>query len=149
MPTRITFTDTVGAAILTNGKTSPGDRFAGWTPDSQPVGESAAAQSGGAITFMRFRDDYGAKFSLPAIPSTGASSALSIADRLRRHLIMGGQCVVETGDVASSSYTCSLKPGTTPTLEMTDSENIEYTLTLHLINAAGSPVQMVCRYAEQ
>jgi hypothetical protein len=150
MPATITFTDTIGAASLSNSKTSPADRFSNWTPDSMPVGTGAAAQSNGVTTFMRFRDDYGATFDLEHIPSTGASSMLSIADRLRRHLLMGGTCAVNTGDVASSAYaTCALKPGTTPTLKLSDRQLLEYTLTLHLINVAASPVQMVCRYAEQ
>jgi hypothetical protein len=150
MTAKIDFTDATGAASLTNGKPVPGDRFANWTPSITPIGDAAARLSDGAVTMFRTRTDYGASFELPMIPSTGASSALTVAMRLVAHLMSGGQCSVTTGDAASSVYaTCGLKPGTVPSLGMTDKRTIEYTLSVSLINLAGSPVAMVCRYAEQ
>jgi hypothetical protein len=150
MATKIDFTDATGAATLTNGKTFPGDRFANWTPFINPVGDAAARLSDGALTMFRTRTDYGASFDVPMIPSTGASSALTVAMRLVAHLMSGGQCSVTTGDAAASVYaTCGLRPGTMPDLKLTDKRTIEYTLSLSLINLAGSPVAMVCRYSEQ
>lgn len=100
---------------------------------------------------LRLRTDYGARFELPHISSrrSGGVAPVDLADRLINHLLNGGTCSVITGDVLSSTYaTCGLKPGTTPTLQLTNRRAIEYTLALHLINLAGSPSQMVCRYAE-
>lgn len=149
MATTITFTDTVGAASLTNGKTSPGDRFANWVPLTRPVGATSVRQSDGAITMFLLRTDYGASFELRNIPIAAVSAVrnVEVADRLIAHLLKGGQCVVNTGDSGSASYsTCGLYPGTTPTLAQQSSGPLEYTLTLALINLAGSPAQMLCRY---
>lgn len=326
----ITFTDTVGAAKLHNGKPHPAGRFANWTPDSTPFGEAASRQSDGATTMFRLRSDYAVAFELPRIPSrrssnlvlqsenfgttwtavgtptrsaaahvasgitldligdddagaeegykqtiafttsatkgvsvfvkngtapaasgfrvklrdssagadrlnavvtfdaggnpsvvagtgtflgyelqadgvyrllfrsaaithtntnelsispaattaetgnlytggfqaedntsptdylytttaTAVNVALSdIADRLRFHLRNGGTCAVQTSDAAASAYaTCSIAPGAVPQLTLTDKRALEYTLALPLLNTAGSPVQMVCRYADQ
>ena len=147
MATQIDFTDATGAATLTNSKQTPADRFANWTPFVLSIGDSAARQSDGALTMFRTRTDYGAAFELRMIPSSGANSKLTIAMRLIAHLMNGGTCAVTTGDAASSAYaTCGLTPGTTPQLVMSDKRAIEYTLSLSLLNVAGSPVAMVCRY---
>lgn len=150
MATTITFTDTVGAATLKNGKTSPADRFANWVPMSRDVGDSAPRMSDGAITMFVYRTDYGASFELRNIPiaAVGGVRLVEVADRLIRHLLRGGQCAVNTGDSASSAYaTCGLMPGTTPSLSQSNPKLLEYSLSLSLINLAGSPVAMVCRYA--
>ena len=150
MSTSIMFTDGIGAATLTNGKPTPADRFTGWVTKSLPVGDSANRQSDGALTRLRYRTDYGASFSLTMIPvaTTGGQRLVDIADRLIFWLLNGGTCTVNTGDAESNSYaTCGLMPGTTPTLALSDKRNLEYTLTLDLINLAGSPVRMVCHYA--
>jgi hypothetical protein len=147
--TTIVFTDYIGAATLSNGKTAPGDRFGNWVPITRPYGESAARQSDGAITMFLFRADYGASFELSQIPvlTTGGVRLVDIADRLIAWLLLGGTCAVNTGDVGAASYpTCGLLPGTTPTLTMSDRKNLEYTLSLSLLNVAGSPVPMVCHY---
>lgn len=69
-----------------------------------------------------------------------------IADRLVAWLLQGGTCTVDPGDyVGTPAYTnCSLMPGTTPQLVLSDRRELEYTLTLSLINLAGA--QMTCRY---
>jgi hypothetical protein len=149
MATSITFTDGIGAATLTNGKPSPGDRFSGWTPTTKPIGDSASRQSDGLTAMFKFRDDYGASFALVHIPVvlTGGVRLTDIADRLVAWLMAGGTCAVNTGDAESNSYaTCGLMPGTTPTLTLSDRVNLEYTLSLSLINVAVSPVRMVCHY---
>lgn len=149
MATSISFTDTIGAATLTNGKPFPGDRFANWTPLSRPFGESASRQSDGRITRFRLRDDFGASFELRGIPvrTTGALRLVDIADRLVYHLLNGGTCTVNTGDAESNSYaTCSLMPETEPQLQLSDPQALEYTLSVSLLNVAGSPVRMVCHY---
>lgn len=149
MSTSIVFNDG-SSTTLTNGKAVPGDRFSNWVPDSAPIGDPADAQATGGITFFLLRTDHGARFELPHIPNrrTAGVSPMSVAARLILHLLKGGQCTVNTGDVTSASYTCSLRPGTRPTLNFTNRRAIEYTLSLDLINAAGSPTAMVCHYAE-
>lgn len=80
---------------------------------------------------------------------TGVSMS-EIADRLRFHLMNGGTCTVYTNDLDASSYaTCGLKPGTVPQLALTDRRTMEFTLSLHLINLAGSPTRMIAVYAEE
>ena len=77
-------------------------------------------------------------------------SMVDVADRLIYHLLNGGTCAVNTNDAATSAYaTCGLKPGTTPSLELTDRRALEYTLSLQLVNLAGSPARMSCYYVEQ
>lgn len=149
MATTITFLDSVGAATLKNGKVSPADRFTGWTPMTRNVGDTCFRLSDEALSMFRTSTRYGASFELHMIPMAAVAGVrlVEVADRLIAHLTSGGQCAVNTGDVSTSAYpTCGLMPGTTPSLTLTDPRNMEYTLSLALINLAGSPVQMVCRY---
>lgn len=150
MSTSIVFTDAIGAATLTNGKPSPGDRLSNFVPDPQPIGDSVNRASDLALMMFKTADQYGCSFDLTQIPvaTTGGLRLVEIAARLVYHLLNGGTCAVNTGDVSSSSYaTCGLMPGTKPTLRLSDKTNLEYTLSLSLINLAASPVMMVCRYA--
>lgn len=149
MPTTITFVDSIGAATLKNGKPTPADRFANWNEDPRPIGESAVRQSDGATMLFLFRRDYGASFELRHIPiaAVGGVRLVEIANRLKMHLLEGGTCAVNTGDTSSSSYaTCGLMPGTTPAVVQADPALLEYTFSASLINLAGSPVAMACRY---
>lgn len=146
----ITFTDGIGSATLTNGKPAPGDRFANWVEKPVPFGDSARRQSDGLLTKLRLRDDFGCSFDLTQIPvaTTGGQRLVDIAARLVYWLQNGGTCAVNTADNESNSYaTCALMDGTTPSLVLSDKRNLEYTLTLSLVNVAGSPARMVCHYA--
>lgn len=148
MTTRITFNDGA-AAVLTNGKPSPADRFTNWVPRSTPIGDFVERQSDGAVSGFLFRTDHGATFELTQIPvkTSGGVRLVDVANRLIAHLRAGGQCNVETGDVDGSTYaTCGLMPGADPLLGLTDRTELEYTLSLALINLAGGPVAMVCHY---
>lgn len=98
---------------------------------------------------FRLRTDYGASFELRHIPiaSVGGVRNVEVADRLIAHLLGGGTCTVNTGDSGSASYTtCGLMPGTQPTLTQMNVATLEYSLSLSLINLAGSPAAMFCRY---
>jgi hypothetical protein len=76
-------------------------------------------------------------------------SLADLADRLRRHLLNGGSCTIYTSDAAGSSYaTCGLKPGTTPSLQLSDRRALEFTFSAQLVNLAGSPVRMSAYYNE-
>lgn len=150
MATTITFTDSIGAATLSNGKPTPGDRFGNWVPQSKPIGDSVNRMSDLALMMFKTADSYGATFELSQIPvaTSGGNRLVDIAARLVYHLQNGGTCAVNTGDVEANSYaTCGLMPGTTPSLTLSDRQSLEYTLSLALINLAGSPVAMVCHYA--
>lgn len=80
-------------------------------------------------------------------PPTSGVNLVAIADRLIAHLLNGGTCSVATEDSLARTYaTCGLAPGSEPTLRLTDAKHLEYTLSLQLINLAGSPVRMDCVY---
>lgn len=144
MSTEIQFTDGTGAATLNNGKAAPHDRLANWTPATRPAGETAARQSDRAITMVKFRTEYRVHFELPFIPSSGANSKVTIADRLIAHLMEGGVCTVNTGDAASSSYSnARMNPDSPPELRLSDRDLMEYTLSLDLLLTSAP----VCRYA--
>lgn len=140
MSTSLAWTDGVGAATLNNGKPVPGDRFTAWTPFTNPIGPRYAALGTGIVFSWAHRTDYGASFQLTQIPRT----SLDLVMRLVRHLIAGGAVTVNTGDSASRVYTAGLRPDTEPTLERSDAQNIEYTLSIELINRAAA--DMLCTY---
>ncbi len=140
MSTSIAFTDGTGAASLTNGKNTYGDRFRNWVPMPELESSRVTGLGTGAIHEWRFRTDYGASFELPYIPA----SSLDIVDRLIVHLLGGGSVTVNTGDSASHSYTCTLFPGFTPALVLDDRVLMEYTLSLKLRNSGNAVMR--CLY---
>ena len=73
---------------------------------------------------------------------------VDVADRLAYHLENGGTCEVDTGDYDGNIYaTCGLAPGATASPPvLSDKKNLEYTLSLSLVNLAGSPARMRCHY---
>lgn len=148
MATTITFNDGA-AATLTNGQPSPADRFSNWVPQTTPIGDTAVLLANSALVQFKTSTRYGASFELHRIPAatTGGVRPVDIAVRLVAHLLGGGTCAVNTGDVESNSYaTCGLMPGTTPTLTLSDRRMLWYSLALVLVNRAASPVAMVCHY---
>jgi hypothetical protein len=151
--TFITFTDAIGLATLYNGAPFPGDRFAGWTQSSIPVGDSAPRMSDGKITMFRVRSDYSVALSLPGILSrrnAAGVAPLDLAERLIYHLLNGGTCIVSTGDYQGNYYaTCGLRPGSRPSLQLTHRKALDYTLSLELLNLDTVPSPMLCRYVEQ
>lgn len=144
MATSITFNDG-SAGTLVNGQTTPGDRFASWKPLPLPIGKGANPQSSPLRTFFRFRTDHSVSFDLPKITSSGANSNLTVAYRLKEHLERGGTCTVNTGDAASSSYTMCLGPGGSISIDLSDREQMEYTMSfIQMVNTGGA--MPVCRY---
>ena len=140
MATNLAWTDVVGAATLNNGKPSPGDRFTAWTPFTKPIGPRYAVLATGVVYSWAHRTDYGASFQLTQIPRT----SLDLVMRLVRHLIAGGTVTVNTGDSVPRVYSAGLRPETEPTLERSDAQNIEYTLTVELLNRTAA--DMLCTY---
>lgn len=145
MATSLVFNDG-GAATLTNGKPTPGDRFAAWVPMTTPYGQTVHRQSDMVPTHFNLGTMYAASFELRMIPvrTTSAVRLVEIANRLKAHLLKGGSVTVNTGDVSTNSYTtCYLLPGTEPQLIAADDRMLEYTLSLALFNTSTA---MVCRY---
>ena len=144
MASSITWTDTAPRS-LTNSKPTPADRFDNWRPIS-PHSASAVPGLGTGVTHVwEFRQDYGAEFSLSKIPVEDTDLCM----RLLRHLQIGGQVTVNTGDSSSRSYTCIRFPGweIPDGPEMTDNRMLEYTLTLKLKNVASA--DMLCNYGSE
>lgn len=140
MPAQIAFTDATGAATLSNGLEAPFDRFGAWTPDVVEIGKKRAGAGSGVSSLYRFRTDFVVSLRVEYLPA----SMLAIAHRLKQHLISGGTCTVDTGDIAAHSYTCMIQPGTVPTIELADRQYFEYALTLQLRNQAAAP--LICEY---
>lgn len=146
---RIIFTDSVGGPVtLQSDYPEPACRFAGWTPIEAPQGEAGHAQDTGARTMSRTSWRYGANFALPGLGmGVAVGSPLDLADRLIGHLLKGGRCQVIPEDAEGSDYaTCGIMPDSTPALVLTDPTNLQYTLSLSVINVATSPVPMNAYY---
>lgn len=151
MATTITFTDADGAVSLSNGKPVPGDRLAAWTPLVKTIGPEGGnpVALGSGITYgWEHRIDYGVRFQLQYIPMASLRDVV----RLMRWLLRGddlptagdGVVILNTGDQYGNSYSCRIWPGSEPELEQSDRNQIEYTLTLELLNMGGDI--MVCSY---
>lgn len=139
----ITWTDGGGAASLSNGLPVPASRFSNWNPSSPVIGDQAEALGTGTLYMFSFRNDYLVTFDLKQIPRSSLATML----RLQRHLMGGGTVSVNTGDAASHVYaTCCLQKGANPEPKMSDTKNVEYSMTFALRNIAGSPVDMLCAY---
>jgi hypothetical protein len=143
MSTSIAFTDAIGAATLTNGLPSPGDRFTDWTPISPPEESAVNGLGTGARHQWLFRQDYGASFSLDKIPV----AELDVVMRLLRWLRTGGSVTVNTGDRIARSYTATAFPGWTipEGPAFSDHQMLTYTLELKLKNTASA--DMLCNYS--
>jgi hypothetical protein len=87
-------------------------------------------------------DNWRSITSLSKIPTEDQDLVM----KLLRHLQIGGQVTVNTGDAAGRSYTCIRFPGweIPDGAEMTDNRMLEYTLTLKLKNVAAA--DMLCNY---
>jgi hypothetical protein len=139
----ISFTDAEGALDAKNGRPVPLDRFANWVPTSRPIGPAEHALGTGERFVFPFRTDHLATFEIRYIPASRLADFL----RLQNHLLRGGVVAVTTGDSLGSTYaTCVLAPETTPSIMQMDAQELEYTFGVTLLNVAGSPVRMICRY---
>lgn len=142
---RIEFNDGE-AAVLSSDHPTPADRFASWTPMTRPHGDVAHTLADETLHRFTLRTDYGATFELRGLHMGSADdSALDIAERLVVHLLNGGTCAVYTDDKISSQYTnCGLWPDSTPSLVQADARDLDYTLSLSLLNLAGA--RMIAHY---
>ena len=121
-----------------------GSHFKNWTSDSDIIGPEANALGTGALTKFAFRTDYTASFELTDIPNANTT----ILDRLMAWLRGGGTVSVTTGDSLGSAYaTCCLAPGAKVSKKMDNKNDITWTLSVKLLNIAGSPIPMTCIYS--
>ena len=128
----ISFTDSSGSATLTN--TSP--RFASWTPLTHDIGVARVSLGTGLTLQRNYRRDYAASFKVNNIRPKDVNTAL----RLKLYLENGGSVTVNTNDVSGSSYVCTMQATQQPKFEFTDPKNLEYSLTLFLVNTSGVPL---------
>lgn len=125
----ISWTDTIGAATLTNGKLSPADRFHTWTPSDDSVDAAGPSLRTGRLAGGKFRRDGLVSFELRAI--TGGSLPLLL--RLKLHLMKGGSVALASDNVLAARWaTATLAPGTMPQVEFSDRTTLEYTLSVTL-----------------
>jgi hypothetical protein len=138
----ITFTDSVGAVTLSNGRTAPGNRFSGWTPTVSRVADRRFALGTGVPYEYLFREDFLASFSIEGLPAT----QLENVARFTRHAQQGNTFTVNTTDNSSRTYTCILAEGADVGLSMTDPTFVEYRMEVTVSNASSPKVFMVCEY---
>jgi hypothetical protein len=153
-------------AILPSGETGPSQEVSITTTGATSSITVTATGIGGATAYRFYRGtaagaesvyyqttgpiafDSNGAIDGTASPPTAGVNLVALADRLVLWLMSGGPCAVYPEDTAGNSYlTCGLYPGTTPSLRLTDSQNLLYTLSLQLLNLAASPVAMHCVYA--
>lgn len=139
MPSSIAFNDG-GAATLTNGRSSPFDRFWAWTPDRVDIAPRGVTMGPGDTNVFVLRTDHCVSLELRDIPE----SMLAIALRLKQHLTRGGQATLNAGDPAANSYTVKLRPGTTPELTVQDEGKPTYRFRVEFKNVAA--VDLLCTY---
>jgi hypothetical protein len=125
----LAWTDSIGAATLSNGKAAPGTRFGLWTPRRRPVGPSVVAMGTGVTHRFEFRRDDTVSLEIAAIPNT----KLDEMRRLKAHLLSGGTVAVTSDRELAADFANSvIAPGTTPGYEMTDRATNEYTFAVTL-----------------
>jgi hypothetical protein len=122
------------AATLQSPVPAPGNRFRNWTPDRVPVGHFELALGTGVTSKFEFREDFTATLEVHNL----RPAQLTVALRLKAHLLNGGTCTVTTADASANVYTCRLAPGTIPQIRMTDPRLVEFAMMLALKNTAAA-----------
>lgn len=138
----ITFTDSTGAATLTNGRSGPGSRFSNWVPTVRRVADRRFALGTGIAYEYLFREDFAATFAIEGIPAAD----LEVVARFTRYAQQGNTFTVNTTDNANRVYTCRMAEDATFDLSMSDATFLEYTLTVSVYNASSPKVFMRCEY---
>lgn len=141
----IAWTDSEGAAILTNDVPTVGGRFKGWTARRRPVGPRETALGTGRLFRFAFRYERIASFTLDEIPT--ASQAL--VSRLIEFLEDGGTVQINTGDNASRIYTAvGLAEGFDIEWSQQSGPDLTYRLSLTVVNLANTD-DLICDYTDQ
>jgi hypothetical protein len=135
------FTDSVGAATLTNSLAAPADRFAEWVPVPRIQGAYAEAIPGALHAFV-FAQLYDVRVTLDKIPDASQDTVA----RFVRHLMNAGTVSITTGDAGARTYgKCQMVKGETPELAF-DGELMEWAVTVTLRDVSAAPTEMLCIY---
>jgi len=141
MAASISFDDGSGTQTISPSPTRT--RFNKWRPRPMSIGERSIAVGDGAGYHWPQRRDYGASFELPNIPNT--------QERVLQDFLLWanafGQFTITPDDSESNSYSnCQIAPGTFAEISDPDTETLEYTLTLQVIDLSPSPAQLRVLY---
>lgn len=133
---KIDFTDATGAATLESPMPGThGKRFWRFEPGWSDEAARAVSVGTGATSVLQYREDYTAEVEIRNLDS----SDISIALRLKKHLMAGGTVTVTLSDQSSHVYTCRLQPGTVPLFRRMGGEQvIEYFFQTTLKNTAAA-----------
>lgn len=143
---RITFNDGAARTLASDYPIDVACRFRGFRPDTTPIGDTALGLADERIYMFRSSTRYGCHFEIHGLlMGVAAGSSLDIANKLKAHLISGGDCAVITEDALASTYaSCGLMPGTVPEIVQTSARALEYAFRVSLINRAAA--EMICHY---
>ena len=138
----ISWTDSTGAASLTNDWPAAVKRFSGWAALPDLKGERAEALTGVGYVYA-FAQTYDATFALADI----ANADQALVMRLIRHCANGGTFALATNDTAARSYpTVQCVGDTLPRAEQ-DPLELRWRLTFPRVrNVAAVPVEMLAVY---
>lgn len=139
----ISFDDGSGSQTISSSYPAPANRFRGWRPNPQGIGERATRLADGGMVRYKHRTDYGAHLELHGI----ARSEDAKLQAFKEWADDGGAFTVTTADSESNTYTtCKLKSGTFVELIPDLVRKKVFTLSLDFINAAVTPVPARCIY---
>lgn len=133
----IAFTDTTGAAVLSNGRTGVFSRFWGVRPVSQSVGPKDTILGTQRVVAFEFARVRGVYLEIRRIPN----SAADVCDRFKLHMETGGSATLNTGDGTHGPYTVSLMPGTEVEVAEMDERKMELVVRVTMMNTTlGTPI---------
>lgn len=139
----ITFDDGSGDQTISSTYPAPANRFRGWRPLPQGIGERATALGDGRMYRWKHRTDYGAHLELHGI----ARSQDAVLQDFKEWADDGGVFTVTTGDSESNVFTsCALAPGSFVELIPELQRMKVFTLSMDVINVAVTPVRLRCIY---
>lgn len=137
---RIDFTDTIGAASLASPYPAPANRFLAQQPDYAHIGPRSYPMGGGPAIGFRFRGD---DLLTLRIPGLRLGTEHDTALRLKAHLLSSGAtCSLVGENVAATTYTAYLAPGSDVTIEGPDEHN-EYTFSATFANNGAGAMRFV------
>ena len=119
---------------LASPRPDPENRFFEFVPDVDPIGPRATAVGDGATYRFGFREDYTARLRIRHL----APSQLVTALALKLALLNGETVHVVTDDSDDNDYTCTIRPGTEPTIANDDDNRLHFSFTCDL--RADTPI---------
>lgn len=127
--------DSAGERTLTGSPTV--HFFNRWKPTPDPIGEEAFAIGDGRGYKWEERTDYLVSVEFPNIDHTDESLLQEFLEWANTFGIFS----IDTADIEDNSYEeCQVAPNTHATISDPDSETLEYTLSMTILNIAASPV---------